>query len=252
MNRLTRFGLTFQTLPDQLGEAAPHMRDAYLTPEDLDLLVESDGEKVLKRILLHHLSVCPACHAVGGFLLDALAAGEIGEDLNGFSIDIYRSRLHAPALWKEFEASGTQQWKMVVANDDRFSSWGLAELLCQRSVELATDEPAAALATAELAVDVGMRVYEWDPDGWVQLLRGLVWAHLGYARQRFGDFSGALQALSKADEIWGPAIANYGDVLGYEARFLALSHATMTHDSANRSSDGPMPPLVCFPAETDG
>jgi hypothetical protein len=228
------------------------MRDAYLTPEDLDLLMESDGENVLKRILLHHLSVCPACHAVGGFLLDALAAGEIDEDLDGFSIDLYRSRLHAPALWKELQAKKPRHWKNVVKKDRHYWSWGLAELLCQRSLDLASVEPVAALAAAELAVEVGMRVYEWDPDNWVQLLRGLVWAHLGHARRSFGDFSGALQAFAKAQEIWGPAFANYGDVLGYEARFSALSHATMTRDSANRSSDGPMPPLVCFPPETDG
>jgi hypothetical protein len=196
------------------------MRDAHLSPEDLDLLVESDSTKVLGRIFLHHLAICPTCHAVGGFLLHALEAGEIDEELNGLSIELSRSRFHAPALWKKLEAKKDHKARIdVVKKNRRFWSWGLAELLCQRSLGLASDEPVEAVAAAELAVEVGKRV---DGDHSVQLLRGFVWAHLGHARRKSGDFPGALQAFYRAKEIWDPAFTDYGDIFEYEGRYIAL------------------------------
>jgi len=165
------------------------MKDSHLTPEDVDLLMKSDREEVLVRLLRHLLHVCPECHALGGFI---------------------------------FEDELPENRKDIVKAKKRFCTWGLAEFLCERTLESVPHEPAAAVATAELAVEVAMRIPGWADDDWIALLRGYAWAHLVYARRKSGDFLGACQDFARTKEIWDPAFATYGDVLGYEESFLAL------------------------------
>jgi len=201
------------------------LKDAHLTPADLDLLAAYRGEKVLNRILLHHLTVCPECRAVGGFLLDAYAAGELmtyGE-LPGFRIALARSRSEAPKLWLMLNGSTLQRQKAMVRKAKRLRSWGLAELLCRKSLEAAGEPVAAELA--ELAVEVAMLVRDFDfprDESWVSLLRAFAWAHLGKARRSLGDFDGARVAFGEAQRIWESVFYNTGDVLGYEAAFREL------------------------------
>jgi len=201
------------------------LKDAHLTPADLDRLAAYRGEKVLNRILLHHLTVCLECRAVGGFLLDAYAAGELmyGE-LPGFRIALARSRSEAPGLWLKLSGSKLKRQKAMVRKTKRFRSWGLAELLCRKSLE-AAGEPAAAERLAELAVEVAMLVQDFDfphDESWVSLLRGFAWAHLGKARRSLGHFEGARVAFAEAKRIWESVFDNTGDVLGYEAAFREL------------------------------
>jgi len=106
------------------------VRNAHLTPKDLDLLVESDSTMVLGRIFLHHLSICPPCRAVGGFLLHALEAGEIDEELDGFSIQLSRSRFHAPALWKKLEARRDHKARVDVVKKTGVSGAGDSPSSC--------------------------------------------------------------------------------------------------------------------------
>jgi hypothetical protein len=202
------------------------LKEAHLTPADLDRLAGYRGEKVLNRMLLHHLAVCPECRAVGGFLLDAYDAGELMYDeLPGFTVALARSRSEAPGLWLELSGLKLKRQKAMVRKAKRFRSWGLAELLCRKSLEAAAGEPAAAERLAELAVEVAMLVRNFDdPDdeSWVSLLRGFAWAHLGKARRSLGDFEGAGVAFDEAKELWERDFANTGDVLGYEAGFREL------------------------------
>lgn len=200
------------------------MKDTHLTEADLDQLVTEDGQNVLNRIFLHHLAVCPECHAVGGFILDAYLSGHLGFDFLGFPIDLARSRWNAPRLWKELEALELGQKKEMVRSEKRFWSWGLAEFLCRKSTEETANAPAAALEAAELAVAVAKRVEDWcgDDETWVDLLRAYAWAHLANVRRILRDRRGARKAFAKAEKLWKPAFADAGDVLGYKARFIAL------------------------------
>lgn len=208
------------------GPVCEHsLKDAHLTPADLDRLIGYRGEKVLTRIFLHHLTVCSECRKVGGFLLDAYDAGELmyGE-LPGFSIALARSRSEAPGLWLELSGLTLKRQKARVRKAKRFRSWGLAELLCRKSLE-AAGEPAAAERLAELAVEVAMLVRDFDdPDdeSWVSLLRAFAWAHLGKARRSLGNFEGARVAFDEAKRIWEPVFDNTGDIFGYEAAFREL------------------------------
>jgi len=199
------------------------MKDRHLKPGDVDLLMEADREEVFARLLLHLLRVCPECRAVGGFILEGVAAGSIDEKLlEGVWINLDKSRLDAPKLWEELETELPEKRKAIVKSKKRFRTWGLTEFLCERTLERALHDPAAAVETAELAVEVGMRVPGWRDGDWIELLRGYAWAHLVHARRKSGDFPGAWQAFVRAKDIWDPAFANYGDVLGYEKQFIAL------------------------------
>ncbi len=201
------------------------LKDAHLTPADLDCLAAYRGEKVLIRILLHHLTVCPECREIGGFLLDTYAAGElVHSELPGFTVALGRSRSEAPGLWLKLNGSTLQRQKAMVRKAKRFRSWGLAELLCRKSLE-AAGEPAAAERLAELAVEVAMLVLDFDDpadESWVSLLRAFAWAHLGKARRSLGDCDGARVAFGEAKRIWESVFDNTGDVLGYEAAFREL------------------------------
>ncbi len=200
------------------------LKDAHLTPADLDCLAVYRGEKVLIRILLHHLTLCPECRSIGGFLLDAYAAGELVHgELPGFTVALGRSRSEAPGLWLKLNGSTLTRQKAMVRKAKRFRSWGLAELLCQKSLEAAGEPVAAELA--ELAVEVAMLVRDFDfphDESWVSLLRAFAWAHLGKARRSLGDFDGARVAFGEAKRIWESVFDNTGDVLGYEATFREL------------------------------
>lgn len=200
------------------------MRDAHLTADELQHLCEDGDSDVLRRIFFHHLAVCPECHAVAGFILDAYEAGDVTLDLCSIDIDLARTRKQAPALWEELQARPQQERLALVKEDERFVSWGLAEFLAQTSREEAARDPAEAVRIAELAVEVSMLLRDWTPaeDSWLCLLRGYVWVHLTNAHRAAGDLQAGARAFAAAEALWEPAFANTGDVLDYEAQYLSL------------------------------
>ncbi|HEY2738968.1 MAG TPA: hypothetical protein VGK45_11235 [Thermoanaerobaculia bacterium] len=203
------------------------MQHTHLTRDDVDLFLEDESSEVSGQIFLHLLAVCPECYKAGGAILEAYLAGDLKLDFDGLDAMFALTRAEAPGLWKELEGLDVQGRKRLVQKDERFWSWGLAELLCQRSAESAAGQPAAAVELAELAVEVSLQVQACpDPGDWVDLLRGFAWAHVAEARGIAGDFRGAWQALSRAKTIWDPAFEDLGDVLGYEARFVAITEGT--------------------------
>jgi len=203
------------------------MQHTHLTRDDVDLFLEDERSAVSGQIFLHLLAVCPECYKAGGALLEAHLAGDLELDFEAFNAELVLGRARAQELWKELAGLDVQQRKELVQEDERFWSWGLAEILCQRSADMAAEEPAAAVEIAELAVEVSRQVKDWCDDGvWADLLRGFAWAHVAEARGGAGDFRGAWQALSQAKTIWDPAFADTGDVLGYEARFVAITEGT--------------------------
>jgi hypothetical protein len=215
--------------------AVLEIQHEHLTPEDVDDFVNTDSEEVCKRMFFHLLSLCPQCHAAGGYVLEAYLAGHVELDFDSFSVDLAQSRAEAPGLWKELEGLDLHHQKERVQEDERLWGWGLAELLCERSAQTAGHDPAAAVQIAELAVEVSLKVRNGcDDDLWVSLLHSFAWAHLADAQRIAGDCRKAWRALSKAKEIWDPAFANAGDVLGYEARFVALTEGTEPDNESSR------------------
>lgn len=199
------------------------MRDAHLTAADLEQILEDENE-VRNRLFLHHLAVCPECYAVGGYILDLYLAGEISLDLCTVEINIARSRREAPALWQELHELPLEEQRALLGSDSRFRSWGLCELLCEESEREAPRDPKCAIERAELAVEIASTLKDWEPaePHWRDELQALSRAHLANAHRALGVLGEARAAFASADQLWEPANADVGDVLGYEAKYLAL------------------------------
>jgi len=198
------------------------MKEGHLTHEEIEDFLDDDPE-ARKRLLLHHLSVCPECFATAGYLLDLFKTGEL-EDLSVTAIELAKSRRGAPALWDELRRYPFDRQRAIVADISRFKSWGLAELLCRMSEEEAARNPKRSGEIAELAVAVALALRELEPaeKHWLHLLRAYAYAHLANAYRAQGDLRGADEAFVIACSWWTPAYADVGDVLGYAARFLAF------------------------------
>jgi tetratricopeptide (TPR) repeat protein len=199
------------------------MKDAHLTKEDFERLLSGEDEP-RNRLVLHHLAICVPCYAVAGHILDLHLAGEIDGRLCTVDIALGKSRRDAPALFEELRWFPIQQQRAMIRDQEYLHSWGLAELLCAESEKEAPRDAGRAWELADLAVQVSSLIDEWDPAEplWRDELRAYALAHLGNACRVAGDLRAAEEAFASAEALWQPAIKNMGDVLGYEARYLAL------------------------------
>lgn len=200
------------------------MKGAHITAASLGKLLAEDRSEEENRFLLHHLAVCEDCYRVGGYILDLYQSGAIDLEFSEVDLGLGKSRLEAPALWEELGEKPFSEQKRLVKRVPRFASWGLVELLCDLSIQEAPRSAAISEERAELAVMIAGRIEPWAPaePGWLLLLQGYALSHLANARKVRVDLRNALKSMREADEKWEPAIQDLGDVLGYEARYLAL------------------------------
>ena len=199
------------------------MKDKHLTHDEIEDLLEDDLE-ARNRLLLHHLSICPECYAEGGYILDLYEEGQLDDDLCTTAIRLAKSRKEAPGLRDQLFRHSFERQAALVGDTSRFKSWGLAELLCTQSEEAAAGEPKRAVEVAEIAVAITLELDEWEPaeKHWLHLLRAYAFAHLANALRAQGELRAAEEAFVNADSWWTSAFADVGDVLAYEARFLAF------------------------------
>lgn len=199
------------------------MKDDHLTQEGLRAVLEDRGE-ARNRLLLHHLAVCPECHAVGGDVLEAYQAGELTLDLFTLDVDLLRTRRAAPGLWQELRQEPFERQRDLLREDPRFRTWGLCEHLCLESRALLASDPEEARERAELAALLGSLLDEGQPmeQHWRDELHAYALAHVADARRTLGDLPGAEAAFAQADALWIPAEKDVGDVLGYEPWYLTF------------------------------
>src|SRR5207245_8448805 len=86
-----------------------YMENCHLSPEALRKLLDRDRGEEETRLLLHQLAVCPACYAVGGFVLDLYRAGAIGFAFCAVDVELARSRAAAPALFERLARFSFEQ-----------------------------------------------------------------------------------------------------------------------------------------------
>ena len=111
-----------------------------------------------------------------------------------------RDLVPADVLWAELEPCGIEERRLVVEEGVEYHTWGLCKLLCEKSLEAADNE--AALGLAELALQVAGRVP--GAEDWRAGAQAFAWAHLGHARRKLGDRSGAEEALVRFRQLWHP------------------------------------------------
>jgi tetratricopeptide (TPR) repeat protein len=196
----------------------------HLTQADLERLLSQEVDAGWTRLLLHHLEVCPECGRTGGWLLDLHRSGRLRLPFGPLDLALERSRAEAAGLWGELSGLSREERLRLAGREERFASWGLAELLCRESRAAAPEDAARAVELAEFAVTVADRIPEGEPfeDRWIYQLRASAWAHLGNAWRVQGDLQRARKAFETSMSWWEVGVAGTGDVLGYEAVLLDL------------------------------
>ncbi len=121
-------------------------------------------------------------------------------EVDAHSRALARERAQAPALFVELTAYSVTQRGLIVRNDPRFRTWGLFELLVERSLELAIRDSGYAEELGLLALRLSEQL---DPNVYdarlIEDYRGRTWAHIGNARRIRSDLRGAEEAFEKAD-----------------------------------------------------
>ena len=115
-------------------------------------------------------------------------------------------RLQAVCDWERSEAvrllaellehpGGRRQW--IVRNHPRFQTWGLFELLLERSHEENFDDPAAGEGLALLALEITDRLEGFDEER-LEDFRARSWASVANARRVRSDLRSAEEAFAIA------------------------------------------------------
>lgn len=108
-------------------------------------------------------------------------------------------RAAAPGLFVELVRHPEEQRELLLKNSPRFHTWGVFELLVERSLEMTPRDPAHGEELGLLAV----RLSEFlDASrygtGIIEDLRARAWAHVGNARRVKSDLKGAEEAFAAA------------------------------------------------------
>ncbi|HEX5718267.1 MAG TPA: hypothetical protein VF179_19050 [Thermoanaerobaculia bacterium] len=180
-----------------------------MTLEELLLTLGTEHEGVLD-----HLVRCERCHRRIQELRErrstkalswpidpyAEAMDRSVPEVDAHSRALARERAQAPSLFVELTAFAVTQRGLIVRHDPRFRTWGLFELLVERSLELAVRDSGYAEELGLLALRLSEQL---DPHVYDARLiddyRGRAWAHIGNARRVRSDLQGAEEAFESAD-----------------------------------------------------
>ena len=200
------------------------MEHEHLDAADLEHLLATDRTAKQNAQLFHLLAVCPRCREAGGWLLELHQANALPQVFGLIDATLARSRAEAARLLEELLALDVQERLNRIHSDERFTSWGLCELLVRKSCETAPQQPSEAVHLADVAVHVADRISDGDlfEERWVYQLRSLTWAALGNAARVQGDLLGAEHSFDMADSWWEAGSQGTEDALGYEAILVDL------------------------------
>jgi hypothetical protein len=159
-----------------------------------------------------------AMEAAGGELPGALV-----HRLVAAGAQLERERAGAPGLLAELLAGESPREQVErLAAEPRFWTWGLAELLLDRSQHDEACGSAEAIRLAGLGLAVAERLPgERHPEGVVQDLKARAWALIGDARRLAGQLAEAEDALRLA----AACLARGSGDLTLDARLLELEAA---------------------------
>jgi tetratricopeptide (TPR) repeat protein len=182
--------------------------------ELLEELFLSVGDE--RRKTLRHLASCARCREwllelPRPLISEEAAAGEEPHPdyeqafaaslstVGAWEAAFARERREAPGLFVELLEEPAEGRGRLLERDPRFQTWGLVELLVERSREMCTRVPARAEDLARLALRT---LDHLDPQRYraalIEDLRARAWAHLGNARRVASDLQGAEEALMTA------------------------------------------------------
>lgn len=110
-----------------------------------------------------------------------------------------KERAEAPGLFVELMKYPAEQRDLLLQNSTRFRTWGIFELLIERSLEAGFRNPSYSEELGSLALRLSSSL---DPDRYgfelIEDLRARAWAHIGNARRVRSDLAGADEAFVEA------------------------------------------------------
>jgi tetratricopeptide (TPR) repeat protein len=110
------------------------------------------------------------------------------------------ARERARRLWERLEPYGTGERQVVVREAPEFQTWALAELLCAESERAAAHDAGAAIALADLAVEIALVAPE--EERWRRRLEGHARAFAANALRAASRPGAAAEAFERALEVW--------------------------------------------------
>lgn len=124
---------------------------------------------------------------------------------------LQRERDEAPALFRELLGRTPEQREILLRNSGRFRTWGLLELLAERSLEASIENPRHGEELARLALRVAdlMDSRRYGA-GQVQDLRARAWSQIGNALRLQSDLPAAEIAFERG---WEHLELGTGDLL---------------------------------------
>lgn len=152
-----------------------------------------EHETVLREIAPHLQAQCPICQEQYEQILRLTR--EAGHSDEEVGVVEWRE---APELLARLEELAFPERIRRAEEDEAFHTWGLCQLLLQRSREVVSESPKTAHERAELAIVVSRHLgaaYDLD---WVLDLRARAHAHVGNALRVLGELLSAETAFRKA------------------------------------------------------
>ncbi len=129
---------------------------------------------------------------------DATVA-RVREGLRHRAAALARERTAAPELFQELTGHAAEQREMLLDNSRRFHTWGLFELLVEKSGETGIGDPVRAEELGLLAVKLSERLdLSYHRADLTQDLRARAWAYIGNARRVRSDLQGSEEAFRLA------------------------------------------------------
>lgn len=189
-----------------------------------DVLSESES-----RALQRHLLACPACEerliellpqeggeveeggGLSGSPAPAGGAGgyqrlirrvfrETGAEVERRWSHLAAERVSADELWRELRRESRERRHALVLGDCRYQSWGLFELLIEKSDHAVLVEPQKAQEILRLALDLTDHLdASVHGHGAVHAAKARAWAGLGNALRILSDFRRSEQAFQTAE-----------------------------------------------------
>jgi tetratricopeptide (TPR) repeat protein len=187
--------------------------------EALARFLEDRLSEVDSRSLQRHLFACPECEErlirllplpEGAPAPEILESGyrtvirdlltETRSELDRHRALLSREHREAKELWWELRTLEPAERRGRVADDPRFHTWGLFELLVEKARHAALSEPRRAEEKLRLALELaGCLDADRYGHGSVEAARTRAWAYLGNCLRILSDFRQAEQAFQAAE-----------------------------------------------------
>jgi tetratricopeptide (TPR) repeat protein len=174
-----------------------------------DTFGAADLPKEQRRALLDHLQGCSRCRERlrrlqrPESLLVRKVASHLVEPSHPpkarFLNHLIRERDEAPALIASLLNQPPEQRQLLISSHKRYQTWGLTELLLDRSAEevIRGSHPAEELARLALCVTGHLAPERYGSER-IEDLRALSWARIGNTLRTRSDLEGSESAFSKA------------------------------------------------------